>query len=356
MRVVIDLVELRTAIATGVSRRSTLPILETALVCADAERQRLSYTTSDTEKEVTAYVQAEVLEGGSGTLCPVRLKAATQGLEGAGELVHEGERITLRHGRRRFTFDSFCAEDWPGIQTDDGFDVSVLPDEMVAALTRLAYACAPEDHRPFCQGVHLGSGYAAATDGFRFAYMPMHGDLAPMIVPAGSVTAVRNVLSKERATCRLFGDAQNPFALLVQSDTLQVVTRLISGRFPDLSNQIDAFDGVPIVGCVDVAEVIGALSRVRPFGSNNSGYCAVTINVDGDTAEVHTLRGDGVDEFHIETNVQEPTQIPVDAGLLSDALRALGGKVAWRATDKLQLLQLSRSDRTDVHYIAHVRV
>src|SRR5262245_39371340 len=98
-----------------VERRQTMPILSNVLL--SAEKSRLRVTATDLEVEMVADAEVEVSNPGEMTVPGRRLyeifRAVPEGT--ATELSLNGERLTVKAGRSRFTLATLRPADFPTV-------------------------------------------------------------------------------------------------------------------------------------------------------------------------------------------------------------------------------------------------
>ena len=228
-------------VGRAVATRSTLPILGHIKLETDEGRLKLSAT--NLEIGIHCWIGAQVHEEGATTV-PARLLS---------DFVNSlpPDRIDMRLNPRTQALQLQCARFTANIKGLEAQDFPLIPTaggdhriQMDPALLRemigqVAFAAATDESRPILTGVLVtcaeGALTMAAADGFRLSVRsetiggPPTGPLE-VIIPARAL----NELS------RILGDETEPVEITVTANqvvfsltTVELVSRLIEGRFPD---------------------------------------------------------------------------------------------------------------------------
>ena len=192
-----------------VERRQTMPVLANVLL--SARDRRLAVTGTDLEVELVAATQVQVDLPGDVTV-PGRkfldiLRALPSGADVT--LATEGERITVRAGRSRFTLSTLPASEFPVLEEIHALQTLTLPQgEFRRLIDKTQFAMAQQDVRYYLNGLLLeteGSTLrAVATDGHRLALCevslaePAQGG-GQVIVPRKAVLELQRILGTEGA-------------------------------------------------------------------------------------------------------------------------------------------------------------
>lgn len=137
MRATIDSAHLADALKLSVAARSNLDVLQHVLV--RAERDRLTFETTDLQAYVCTAIPAEVPEPGALCFLEPLLKPIAIG---DGKVTLGGDRV-LRD-RSRFQVPTLPAEQFPTAEDGSYQPLQVSPTALAAALRAVAY-CASED-------------------------------------------------------------------------------------------------------------------------------------------------------------------------------------------------------------------
>ena len=230
-------------LVTGVvERRQTLPVLSNLLV--QASEKGISLTGTDLEVEMVAHCAVEVQEAGEVTIPARKLADIWRSLPEGAEvsLSVEGERVTIRSGRSRFTLATLPASDFPKVEGGDAdILVPLEPTALAGLIDQVSFAMAQQDVRVFLNGMllEIGSDYirAVATDGHRMAMStkpctpetPMDSR-KQAIVPRKAVLELGRLLDEEDEELKLQLGTNH---LRVSKGAFTLTTKLVDGQFPD---------------------------------------------------------------------------------------------------------------------------
>jgi DNA polymerase-3 subunit beta len=274
-------------VGRAVATRSTLPVLSNVMLATDSGRLKLAAT--NLEMGISCWVGAKIEEEGSITV-PARvlidLVNALPPERVDMELVVRTSTLHLQCSRFEANIKGIDAQEFPLIPTSEMQEAGGLELEsgvLGQMIEQVAFAAAADESRPILTGVLMHFNHAdgdlltmAAADGFRLSVRretlqtstassgsqapkeeDSAGDAAPtreesdspliqdVIVPARTLTELsRIVRAGEGHTA---GGHEEPIALSVTSERNQIlfhhgsvdlVSQLIEGRFPDYSQII----------------------------------------------------------------------------------------------------------------------
>lgn len=224
-----------------VERKSTIPILANVIIVA--KRDGIRITGTDLEVGLTVVMGCKVLEEGRTTI-PARKLADTLGkiktLEaGEVELAEgEGNWITLTCGPLAVKLVGMNEKNFPSLEKFPAAGKGAQVDGKVIAgmIARTRYAIATEESRHTMNGALLMLGpegaKMVATDGYRLAVAEYPGEWEPMraLIPSGTIDQLAGLTAKVGGTVEL---AHNESHLFVCGDGWELVSRLITGQFPN---------------------------------------------------------------------------------------------------------------------------
>ena len=161
-----------------VERRQTMPVLANVLL--SARDNRLSITGTDLEVELVATRQVSVQQPGDITIPGRKLLDIFKSLpeKTSVTLSTEGERVSIRGGRSRFTLSSLPATDFPVIEEINAQQtVNLEQGEFRRLIDKTHFSMAQQDVRYYLNGLLLETDgkilRAVATDGHRLAICEM---------------------------------------------------------------------------------------------------------------------------------------------------------------------------------------
>ena len=241
-----DLLAPLAAVSGIIERRHTLPILSNVLI--DSSGDAISFLATDIEIQISARTSlaggrdARSLTVGARKLLDI-LRALPEDSEVS--LQPQDKRLLLKAGRSRFSLQTLPAEDFPRLAKAAGEATRLTLSQK--ALRRLLglvqYAMAQQDIRYYLNGLLMvvdGTELKlVATDGHRLAFaampLPASAQRQEAIVPRKTVVELTKLLadSDEDVAIEL-SPAQASFSF----GTIQLVSKLIDGKFPDYTRVI----------------------------------------------------------------------------------------------------------------------
>ncbi len=269
-----------------VERRHTLPIL--ANVAIRKRAGAIEFTATDLELQLRTRAELGGDAGSFDTTVAARKLADILRAMPAGQLVTlsaQRNRLTLQGGTSRFTLQTLPADDFPAVPeaADLGAPFAVPRAVLKGLLDDVAFAMAAHDIRYFLNGVlFVAEGETltlVATDGNRLALsrtaVPDLGARRELILPRKTVGELQRLLRADappEATVQLrIGAAQVRFEL----DGIEVVSKLIEGRYPDWRRVIPAGHRLRIV--LGRAPLLAALQRVAILTSERFRSARLTL-------------------------------------------------------------------------------
>src|SRR5579863_6516749 len=190
-----------------VERRQTMPVLANVLL--GARDNRLSVTGSDLEVELVATSQANIQQTGDITVPGRKLLDIFRSLpeKTSVALSTEGERVSIRAGRSRFTLSSLPASEFPLVEEINAQQtLTVAQGEFRRLIDKTHFAMAQQDVRYYLNGLLLetegASLRAIATDGHRLALCETQLEgrqkvTQQVILPRKAVLELQRILGTE---------------------------------------------------------------------------------------------------------------------------------------------------------------
>lgn len=315
-----------------VERRQTLPVLANVLVEADGEK--LIFTATDLEVELSATNHLPIEESGKVTLPARKLFDILRALpEGAmTSLVLDGDKLLLRCGRSRFSLSTLPAAEFPALENLSSDRCLRLPQARLKNLIeRTHFAMAQQDVRYYLNGLLLevadNSIRTVATDGHRLAFneasIETGGyDACQVIVPRKGVQELLRLLGEDESGVVLSIDANHIRAVL---GDIRFTSKLIDGKFPDYHRVIPR-EGDRII-LADRLTLRNALVRAAIL--SNDKYRGVRLQVENWLLRVQAHNPEQEEaEDEVEVNYDgDPLEIGFNVTYLLDALGALDGEL-----------------------------
>src|SRR3974390_660342 len=229
-----------------VERRQPRPVLANVLLAA--RDGRLHVTGTDLEVELVAASTVSVQQPGDVTVPGRKLLDIFRSLpeKTTVTLSTEGERVSLRAGRSRFTLSSLPAAEFPLVEEINAQQtLSVAQGEFRRLIDKTHFSMAQQDVRYYLNGLLLETDgkvvRAVATDGHRPALREI--ELAgksktnqQVIVPRKGVLELQRILGADGSIELSIGSNH----VRAQIGGIRFTSKLIDGRFPEYGRVIPA--------------------------------------------------------------------------------------------------------------------
>jgi len=234
------------AVIGVVERRQTMPILANVLL--STKSGRLSITATDLEVELVAASDVSVQQPGEITVPGRKLLDICRALpeKVTITLSVDGEKVTVRAGRSRFTLSSLSASEFPTVEEINAQQTLKLAQvELRRLLDQTHFSMAQQDVRYYLNGMLLETEgatlRAVATDGHRLALCEVEMEAKAksgqqVIVPRKGVLELQRILGTEGSVELSIGTNH----VRAQIGDIRFTSKLIDGRFPEYGRVIPA--------------------------------------------------------------------------------------------------------------------
>ena len=334
-----------------VERRNTMPILACALM--DASNGELTVSATDLEVSVRTLCPAEIIRPGRIAVGAKKLFDVVRELPDQPirlRLEDDAARLRLTCGRSRFTLSFYNAEQFPEIPKAAG-ELSLTLDsvELSSMIAKTQFAMSMDETRYTLNGLFLqlnpeeasdsggeptpAMARLVATDTHRLALVerPLPEETAKKltekrecIVPKKAVAEIRKVLDEEQHDVEL---SLGPGYLQLSKPGLDMVSKLVEGRFPDYRRVIPDQDGTSKLD-LDKKSFQSAIKRVSVLSNEKSRGLRVGVKKDlVRIASDNPEQDEAVDELQALYDGPEQT-IGFNARYLQEIVNAMDGDVA----------------------------
>lgn len=234
------------AVIGVVERRQTMPILANVLLVA--RNGRLAVTATDLEVELVASTEVNVQHAGEITVPGRKLLDICRALPDkvSVSLSVDGERVTVRAGRSRFTLSSLPASEFPTVEEiNPQQTLGIAQGDLRRLLDQTHFSMAQQDVRYYLNGMLLETDgttlRAVATDGHRLALCELTlaakaKTAQQVIVPRKGVLELQRILGNEGEVDLSIGTNH----VRAQIGDIRFTSKLIDGRFPEYGRVIPA--------------------------------------------------------------------------------------------------------------------
>jgi len=260
--------------ATG--KISMAPTLNSLLLLA--EGSSLAITGTDLDLVFRTTSPAQVLDSGR-SLIPARVAIDIFRSLPANheiELTGDDRTIIIRSERTAYTLQTLPVDDYPPVPNPTGLIGSLEKEVLLSAIGKVSQAASHDDSRPILTGIYLHTHdnrtCLVATDSYRLAIaeldVPGETLMPPLLLPARSYSELARALSSYDS--RSTGEEKSSDTITVSlddqtvkfsSNEFDMVTRTISGNFPDYTRLIPSNSATTVT--VDREGLCQALQRIR---------------------------------------------------------------------------------------------
>lgn len=342
------------SVARVANARGTLPILANVLI--KTSNNRLSLSATNLDIAITHYIGAKVTEEGSITV-PARLMQdfVSSLPQDVINLKLDDSKLKVTTSQYQSTVNGIAADDFPVMPAiSTGKTWSVAAQTFKKGLQQVVFAASNDETRPVLTGVLLqtidGKLYMAATDSYRLAEKSLGANKedVQLLIPASSMNDLLRVLGDFDGDVQVTHDDQQ---VLFQVGDVELVTRLVEGKYPDYRKLIPAsFQTIAVLKRADLLNVTKVSSL---FARESAG--SVTIEVD-DTRQELSIRSVasqlGENTATASGKVTGSGSITLNSRYLLDGLNALSGdEVSFGFNGKLEPTLLRDPKNDDYQHI-----
>src|ERR1700752_2847865 len=311
-----------------VERRQTMPVLANVLLAG--RDGRLHITGTDLEVECVAANQVSVQQAGDITVPGRKLLDIFRSLpeKNSVALSTEGERVSLRDGRSRFTLSSLPAAEFPLVEEINAQQTLNVPQgEFRRLIDKTHFSMAQQDVRYYLNGLLLETDgkalRAVATDGHRLALCEteLSGKARTsqqVIVPRKGVLELQRILGTENNIELAVGTNH----VRAQIGEIRFTSKLIDGRFPEYARVIPA--SPPKTVEADRERLRQALQRTAILSNEKYRGIRLTARPDLLTLQAHNPEQEEAED-QVEVSYKgEEVEIGFNVNYLLDAPGPLG--------------------------------
>jgi len=339
-----------------VERRQTMPVLANVLL--SARDDKLSITGTDLEVELVATSSVSVQMAGDVTVPGRKLLDIFKALpeKTSVTLTTEGDRVSLKGGRSRFTLSTLPAAEFPLVDEINAQQtLTVSQGEFRRLIDKTHFSMAQQDVRYYLNGMLLEtegkSLRAVATDGHRLALCETELETRAktaqqVIVPRKGVLELQRILGTDGNLELAVGTNH----VRAQVGNIRFTSKLIDGRFPEYGRVIPANPTKTIEADKDVLR--SALQRTAIL--SNEKYRGIRLML---KSNVLTLQAHNPEQEEAEDQIEvafdgDELEVGFNVNYLLDALAAIDGdKVEIGLTDANSSCLIRQPGTTNARYV-----
>lgn len=311
-----------------IEKRQTLPVLSNVLV--EVSEDNLSLTGTDLEVEMIATAKIDSSSAGEVTIPAKKFMDICRALpeDADVKIIQDGERITVRSGKSRFTLSTLPASEFPNIDAINAImSFSVTQNELKQLIDNTAFSMAQQDVRYYLNGLMLSVDEnmirTVATDGHRLAVSELEkstgvNNSQQIILPRKGVLEL----------ARLLDNSDNEVNIQISSNHIRITmneltytSKLIDGKFPDY-NRVIPKNNDKIIHA-DKSLLRQSLSRASIL--SNEKYRGIRLTLESNLLKA-TAHNPELEEAEEEIAVEysgEGLEIGFNVNYLLDALAAI---------------------------------
>ena len=339
-----------------VERRQTMPVLSNVLLAA--RNNRVSVTGTDLEVELVATSDANVQQPGDITVPGRKLLDIFRALpeKTAVTVATDGERISIKAGKSRFTLSTLPAAEFPIVEEINAQQTLTLSQgDFRRLIDKTHFSMAQQDVRYYLNGLLLETDgkilRAVATDGHRLALCEAELETKAktnqqVILPRKGVLELQRILGGDGNVDLAIGTSH----VRAQIGDIRFTSKLIDGRFPEYGRVIPANPTKSVEADRDTLRQ--ALQRTAIL--SNEKYRGVRINLKSDvvTIQAHNPEQEEAEDQVEVTYTGDEVEIGFNVTYLLDALAAVDSeKVILGLTDGNSSCLVKAAGTTNAKYV-----
>lgn len=341
-------------VARVANSRNTLPILANVLI--KTEQNRLSFMATNLDIAISHHIGAKISSEGSITV-PARLMQDFVNSLPSGiiELDLKDTKLHITTDQYQSVVNGIVADDFPVMPTITKGKSWTVPGALLKkALQQVVFAASSDESRPVLTGVLLhtidGKLYAAATDSYRLAEKELtrNKEDLNLLIPATAMNDLLRILSDFEDDVRVTHSEQQ---VLFQVGEIELVARLIEGKYPPYRNLIPAsFTTTATLKKTDLLSITKVSSL---FARESAGSVTIDVDEEKQHLSIRSVASQlGENTAGASAKVKGSGSITLNSRYLLDALQAIvGDEVEFSFNGKLEPTLLKDSKNSDYIHI-----
>lgn len=326
----------------AISPNNTLPVLNNILI--KAEGKKLYFSSTNLEIAISCVIDADVRSEGAITV-PAKLITSYVSLLNDQKVelnVGEGLNLLVNSTSSSTKIKCISSDEFPLIpKIEKGIEFTMSVDAFHEAITETVFAASMNTSRPVLSGILMvGEGQSVklvATDSYRLAEKTVNvskklTEAVNSIVPAKTMMELAKIISKAGSKDVKVNISKNQ--VLFSIDGIELISRLIEGKFPDYEKIIPAEQKTKVE--VSVEDLSLVLKRVSLFARENNNSVKLSVTNDGkmSVSSEETKVGEEKAELNVKLE-GENNKISLNAQYLLDVLTYIkDDKVFFIVNDK----------------------
>ncbi len=282
-----------------IGSRSTLPVLANVLI--ETKNNKLYFTTSDLEVNITASCDAEIIAEGKTTMPAKKFIDFAMKFNGDKVLFkcNENNHAQISCGTSNIKLLGLGTEDFP---IANEFPVlkslKFKESDLSRMISQVSHAVSLNETRKALHGIYCSIkdniATMVGTDGKRLALIEkvvenVEGEDAAIIIPLKTATEVKRLFNDDGFVEIKFGEKQ----IIFSTEDITIISKLLEGNYPNYRQVIPAsFSNIVEVS---TNEIINKLDLARVALADNSSFIVVSfdenvMNFEGSSTSVGELK------------------------------------------------------------------
>ncbi len=316
------------SVARVANSRGTLPILANVLI--KTTNNRLSLSATNLDIAITHYIGAKVKDEGSITV-PARLMQdfVASLPDGVIELDLQETKLHVTTDQYQSVVNGIVADDFPVMPAITvGKHWTLSGSLFKKALQQVVFAASADETRPVLTGLLIqtvdGRLAMAATDSYRLAEKQLgkNKEDIQLLIPASAMHDLLRVLDDSDDEIKI---THNDQQVLFQVGDIELVTRLLDGKYPDYHKLIPkSFSAEATLKRADLVNVTKVSSL---FARESAGSVTIELDEAAGQLSIHAVASQlGENTATAPAKVSGSGSITLNSRYLLDALGAVGGE------------------------------
>jgi DNA polymerase-3 subunit beta len=343
----------------AISPNNTLPVLNNILL--KAEGKKLFLFSTNLEIAISCYINADVRGEGSITV-PAKLLTNYISLLNSEKVelnMVEGVALSLTSASSSTKIKCISADEFPLIpKIEKSHEFTLKLDEFYEAINETVFAASLNTSRPVLSGVlMIVSGTEVklvATDSYRLAEKKIQAlkkvdEEVSCIIPAKTMIELGKIISKSEEKEVKVNISNNQ--ILFTSDGIELISRLIEGKFPDYEKIIPKDTKSKME--VSVEDLSLVLKRVSLFARENNNSVKLSVTNDGKLVISSDETKVGEEKAELIVKLEgENNKISLNSQYLLDVLTYINkDKIVFSMSDKVSPAVIRPAEGSDYVYI-----
>ncbi len=342
-------------VAKIATTRNTLPILANVLI--KTVDNRVCIAATDLNIAVTNYIGSKVADSGSITVPARLMQDFISSLPGGViDMKLDDTKLHISTDHHKSVINGTPADDYPVMpKIKEGKKWKMPSKELKTALNQVVIAASNDDARPVLTGVNFYTAadvlYAVATDSYRLAekkLMPLKEEVN-VLVPASAIQDLLRILDDSDEEVKVTSDEQQ---ILFKKGDVELVTRLIDGKFPDYRKLIP--EKFKTTATAPKGEVSNIAKVSSLFARETAGSVKVSVDSDEKQISIDSIASQlGENTAKTSAKTTGDGEITLNSRYIMDALNVLTNEDVFVGfNEKLEPFILrNQKDDSYVHII-----